>query len=54
MEYKKITNIDIQKLNSIVGENNTHIGDNIEKDLAHDELGTVFSYPEVHVVVENK
>lgn len=54
MNYKKIDNNDIFILSNIVGENNLKHNDNIAEDLAHDELGTIVAYPEVHVIVTNK
>lgn len=54
MNYKKITQEDISYLTSIIGEGFIKTGDAIEKDLAHDELGTVFNYPEVYVEITEK
>lgn len=52
--YKKMGKDDIQFLIDIVGEENIKQENEIEKDLAHDELGTVFSYPDAHVIVFDK
>ena len=54
MNYKKITNEDILFLVGVVGEDNLVERENIEKDYAHDELGTVIAYPEVHIFVNDK
>ncbi|MCK5761327.1 MAG: FAD-binding oxidoreductase [Candidatus Izimaplasma sp.] len=54
MNYKKMTQEDFSVLESIVGIESISIKDDIEEDLAHDELKTVFSYPEIHVFVTNK
>ena len=54
MEYKKMNEEDFSFLKSIVGEENVKLESVIEEDLAHDELGTVFSYPEVHIIVNDK
>ena len=54
MKYKKMNQEDFTFLENIVGSENVSIKDNIEEDLAHDELKTVFSYPEAHVFVTDK
>lgn len=54
MNYKKIDEKDTTFLTNVVGIKNIKTAGNIEKDLAHDELGTVFAYPEVYVQVEDK
>jgi glycolate oxidase len=54
VKYKKIDNIDVNKMIEIVGQENTKSFDDIEKDYAHDELKTVFHYPEIHVIVTEK
>jgi len=54
MKYKKMTQEDFSFLAGIVGSEFISIKDDIEEDLAHDELKTVFSYPEIHVSVINK
>ncbi|MBU1020842.1 MAG: FAD-binding oxidoreductase, partial [Firmicutes bacterium] len=54
MDYKKINQQDMDALRIIVGEKNIKSSHDIEKDFAHDELGTVVSYPEVYVAVESK
>ncbi|MDC0558831.1 FAD-binding oxidoreductase [Candidatus Izimaplasma bacterium] len=54
MEYKKMNKDDIQFLSTIVGEENIHTKDQIVEDLAHDELGTVFAYPDAHILVTDK
>ncbi len=54
MEYKKMNQQDFLFIEKIVGKENTSIKDEIEEDLAHDELKTVFSYPEIHVIVIDK
>ena len=52
--YKKITQEDVLFLKEIVGEASIKVDEQIEKDLAHDELGTVVSFPEVYVAVRDK
>lgn len=54
MKYKTIDQTDIDVLSLIVGMEYIHIGTSIEEDVAHDELGTVFARPEVHLFVINK
>ncbi len=54
MEYKKMNKTDFDFLENLVGEEFVFLKNEIAEDLAHDELGTVFSYPEVHVVVSDK
>ncbi len=54
MEYKKIDSKDITYLESIVGKENIKTEKEIEKDYAHDELKTIFHYPDVHITVTNK
>ena len=54
MEYKKMNQEDFTFLEGIVGSENTKVKDEIEEDLAHDELKAVFSYPEIHVFVIDK
>ena len=54
MNFKKMTETDFDFLRSIVGEENVRGKKDIEEDLAHDELGTVFAYPEAHVLVTDK
>ena len=46
--------VDFDFLEKIVGKEFISLRDEIAEDLAHDELGTVFSYPDVHVVVSDK
>lgn len=54
MKYKKMDMNDISNLIEIVGKENTKSFDEIEKDFAHDELKTIFHYPEMHVIVTEK
>jgi glycolate oxidase len=54
MEYKKMNKTDFDFLEKLVGKEFVFLKDEIAEDLAHDELGTVFSYPEVHVIVSDK
>ncbi len=49
--YNKVTNDDIQKLISIVGEGNVICGNEISPDYGHDELGGIEKMPEVLVRV---
>ena len=49
--YKKVTSEDIKVLAGIVGEANVLVGDAINPDYAHDELGGVEKMPEVLVRV---
>jgi len=54
MKYKKMDQADFTFLEKIVGTENITTKNNIEEDLAHDELKTVFAYPEVHIIVNEK
>ncbi len=54
MNYHKLNQEDIKYIESIFGADYTFIGDDIEHDYAHDELGTVQAYPEIHVTATNK
>ncbi len=54
MKYKKMQQADFTFLENLVGKENLKIKDQIEEDLAHDELKTVFAYPEVHLIVTDK
>jgi glycolate oxidase len=54
MTYHKLTKQDISYIKDIVGDESLFIGDRIEKDFSHDELGTVFAYPEIHVMATDK
>jgi len=54
MKYKKMNQEDFTFLKKLVGNENVSTKNDIEEDLAHDELKTVFAYPEVHVVVTDK
>jgi len=54
MKYKKMQQADFTFLENLVGKENLKIKDQIEEDLAHDELKTVFAYPEVHIIVTDK
>lgn len=54
MTYHKLTKQDISYIKHIVGDESLFMGDNIEKDFSHDELGTVFAYPEIHVTPSDK
>ena len=49
--YNKLTVEDIKTLKSIVGEDNVIVGDAINPDYAHDELGTVEKMPDALVKV---
>ena len=49
--YNKITPEDISKLIGFVGEENVLVGDAINPDYAHDELGTISKMPDVVVRV---
>lgn len=49
--YNKVTLEDIQKLKSIVGDLNVIVGNDINPDYAHDELGGVMQMPEALVRV---
>ncbi len=49
--YNKLTCEDIKRLTEIVGEENVFVGENINPDYAHDELGTVESMPDALVRV---
>ncbi|MCF7931225.1 MAG: FAD-binding oxidoreductase [Acholeplasmataceae bacterium] len=54
MSYKKLNQNDLNHLINIVGAAQVTTGDQISHDLSHDELGTVFSFPEVHIFVQDK
>ncbi len=54
MSYKKITKEDIDILSSYVDQDRIFTKDMIEKDFAHDELGTVSAFPDVHILVLTK
>jgi glycolate oxidase len=54
MNYHQLNEQDIAYLISIVGEEHAFVGKNIEKDYAHDELGTVSAYPDIHVFAFDK
>lgn len=54
MNYKKIDKKDLEFLEKLVGQENIKFNSQIEKDLAHDELGTIISFPEVFVSVVDK
>ena len=49
--YNKLTDEDIKVLKNIVGEDNVIVGDAINPDYAHDELGTVERMPDALVKV---
>ena len=49
--YNKLTLNDIERLTQIVGAENILVGENIDPDYAHDELGTVENMPDVLVRV---
>ena len=49
--YNKLTDEDIKVLKDIVGEDNVIVGDDINPDYAHDELGTVERMPDALVKV---
>ncbi len=54
MNYHRMNETDFNEIIAIVGKEQAFIGEHIEKDYAHDELGTVLSYPEIHVFVSDK
>ncbi len=54
MEYKKINSTDISIFNDIVGKDSVILKEDIEKDFTHDELQTVYAYPDVHIYVKDK
>lgn len=54
MNYHKLNQEDILYIKSIFGEEHTFLGDQIEHDYAHDELGTVSAYPEIHATATDK
>ena len=54
MDYNKVNQEHIDFLTALIGEESTRIEGDIEKDYAHDELGTVFQYPEIHLFVVDK
>ncbi len=54
MNYKKMSEEDFKFLKALVGNDQVTVLNDIEKDYAHDELGTVFGYPEAHVKVTEK
>ena len=54
MKYKTMDITDFFFLEKVVGKEHIIIKDEIEEDLAHDELKTVFSYPEIVVSVTDK
>lgn len=45
---------DYDWLREIVTKENVFIGDDINKDVSHDELGSVFAFPDAHVFVSDK
>ena len=49
--YNKVTQADIDALRAIVGPENVLLGEGINPDYAHDELGDVSHMPEVLVRV---
>lgn len=53
MMYKKIDEKDIEFLRNLCGEENILIGEDINEDYSHDELGGVEKYPEVLVNVHS-
>ncbi len=52
--YNKITSEDIARLTEIAGEANVIVGDAINPDYGHDELGDINRMPEVLVHVHNE
>ncbi|MDD4069323.1 MAG: FAD-linked oxidase C-terminal domain-containing protein [Candidatus Izemoplasmatales bacterium] len=54
MNYKIMDNDDFVFLKSIVKEENIILRDDIEEDFSHDELQTVYAYPEVHIYPTDK
>jgi glycolate oxidase len=54
MNYKKMDQSDFNYLKSLVGNEQIRMHNEIEKDFSHDELGTVFGFPEAHVTVIEK
>ncbi|MFR3071700.1 MAG: FAD-binding oxidoreductase [Paeniclostridium sp.] len=53
MMYKKIDEKDIEFLRNLCGDENVLVGENINEDYSHDELGGVEKYPEVLVNVHS-
>ncbi len=53
MEYAKLTDKDIEFLESVCGADNVFQGDRINEDFSHDELSGTSRYPDVLVEVEN-
>ncbi|MEG2788103.1 MAG: FAD-binding oxidoreductase [Romboutsia sp.] len=51
--YKKIDKKDIEFLLNLCGDENVIVGEDINEDYSHDELGGVEKYPEVLVNVHN-
>lgn len=51
--FKKVTKKDIAYFRSIVS-GDVFVGDDIKKEFAHDELGTVLAYPDAHIIVVTK
>lgn len=49
--YKKIDENDIEFLKSIIDKDRIYIGDEINEDFSHDELGGVKKMPEVLIEV---
>lgn len=54
MKYNKLTTEDIKFIKDIFGPENIFVGSDIKKEFTHDELTTVFAYPEIHVLASNK
>lgn len=54
MNYKKLTDEDIQKITNIFGENQVVLKDQIEEDFHHDELQTVYGEPDLLVFASTK
>ena len=50
--YNKINENDIKALRAIVGEGEVLVGDAINPDYAHDELGGISRMPEVLIRVQ--
>jgi glycolate oxidase len=49
--YKKLGKEDIDFLRSVVGDSRLYVGDAINKDFSHDEMGGVFMMPEAMVEI---
>ena len=54
MKYKKFDKSDFEFLKEIVGKENIILKENLAVDYTHDELNTVYAYPDVYLLVNNK